>query len=142
MGYGDIHATTDGGYGFMMCAIIIAYEADLQARVQHVSTGIYARACQGRFVLVPMQASQLIALVESRQKFGGRFVISPIPHVVVIGRLGISRAALCCARLARPRNFGRAGAETVSEFFTEFNHISHNSNERVVFMSPGKQLGV
>ena len=29
------------------------------------------------------------------------------------------------------------GAETVAEFFKEFNHVAHSSAERIVFLSPG-----
>ena len=90
--------------------------------------------------------------MESRSKYAGRYIVTPIPHVVVVGRLS------ACARGALPRSRGAArgtpaqhprgktmmhcvvatgaGAETVAEFFNEFNHAAHSSMERIVFMSP------
>lgn len=67
VGYGDIHASTQEGYAWVTFVIVFS------------------------FIVVPMQASRLIALVESRPKYAGRFVVSPIPHVVVLGRLGERR---------------------------------------------------
>ncbi len=94
VGYGDIHATTEAGYAFMACVIVFAcVHVHCVVAAAPISLTVITRRARTRFIVVPMQASKLASLVESRSKYAGRYVVTPVPHVVVVGSL--SESAVC-----------------------------------------------
>ena len=101
VGYGDIHATTEAGYAFMACVIVFACVHCVVAAAT-ISLSVITRRARTRFIVVPMQASKLASLVESRSKYAGRYVVTPVPHVVVVGSLSESAVCLPLRRRSVP----------------------------------------
>lgn len=61
MGYGDVQVDTDVGRFAVVCLLLFT------------------------FIVIPMQAQRLAALLRLVPKHRGRFVVSDVPHIVVVG---------------------------------------------------------
>ena len=68
------------------------------------------------FIIIPLQAQTLAELIRQRPRHRGRYMVSPLPHVVVVGAVDY---------------------DSIRRFLAEFFHPVHGMQQtRVVIMSP------